>query len=326
MRNPRTWIDYQFKLHQTETNCPLRSHGMNVKLSQKKSDGTARRWPIACLLSILGGCPIAASADCPSPLNPSDVHFSDAAGEFYADMCRESDVPLVFASDPSVKSRLQLPSGGRRLTEDDIYPDQARRLSFEGTVVVALVVELDGTVQHSKIVQSSGHQVLDYAEWMYWKQYKFDSPGKLDGAPTRVLLLERMNFKLTGRRGLPASFSDWVVANLGRRILQPYTRTDANALYQDLDETAKSTTSPSDIQKRFARYAKQFGAMSYVEYKGLAGVKNVGAVPHYELMYLVRAAVPRAGAAALIVTAVDRQPQPGITEFDFKESSIRLNF
>jgi hypothetical protein len=35
---------------------------------------------------------------------------------------------------------------------------------------------------------------------------------------------------------------------------------------------------------------------------------------------------PGAGAAILIVTAVDRQPRPGITDFDFKESNIRLNF
>jgi len=49
-------------------------------------------------------------------------------------------------------------------------------------------------------------------------------------------------------------------------------------------------------------------------------------VAQYELVYLVRAAVPQAGAAGLIVTAVDRRPQPGITGFDFKESNIRLNF
>ena len=147
------------------------------------------------------------------------------------------------------------------MTEDDIYPDRARHLGFEGPVVVAFVVELDGTVQHSKIVQSSGHKLLDYAEWMYWKQYKFDGPGQFDGAPARVLIVERMNFKLTAKRGvsaLPVSFSDWTIDALGRRILQPYTLSDATALYQDLDETAKNTISPSDIQKRFARYAKQF--------------------------------------------------------------------
>jgi len=303
--------------------------GMYVKLNQKKSNGglsaTARQWLIVCLLSILG-CPINASAACPSPQNPAELHFSDAVREFYDDMCRDSDAPLVFALDPSVKERLKLPRGGHRLTEDDIYPDRARHLGFEGSVVVAFVVELDGTVKHSKVMQSSGHRVLDGAEWMYWQQYKFDSPGQLDGAPARVFLVERMNFKLKGGPGLPASFSDWMIENLGRRILQPYSRSDANALYEDLDETAKSATSPSDIQKRFAHYAKQYGAMSYMDYQGLAGVKNVAGVPHYELAYLVRAKVPQAGSATLIVTVVDGTPRPGIAGFDFKESAIPLYF
>ena len=209
---------------------------MSVKINRKKLDDTARRWLIVCLLSIVG-CPINSLADCPSPLKPSEIPSSDLVREFYADMCRESDVPLVFASDPGLKSRLQIPSGGHRLTEDDIYPERARHLGFEGPVAVAFVVELDGTVQHSKIVQSSGHQILDYAEWMYWKQYKFDSPGQLDGVPARVLVVERMNFKLKGKRGataLPASFSDWNVDALGGRILQRYTLSDATALYQDL--------------------------------------------------------------------------------------------
>jgi len=298
---------------------------MDVKLNQKKSGSTARRWLIVCLLSILA-YPVTASADCPSLQNPAELHFSDAVREFYDDMCRDSDVPLVFALDPDVKERLKPPSGGRRLTEDDIYPDRARQLRFEGSVVVAFVVELDGTVKHSKVMQSSGHRVLDTAEWMYWQQYKFDRPGQLDGAPARVFILERMNFKLKGGNALPASFSDWIVANLGRRILQPYARSDADALFEDLDATAKSATSPSDIQKRFAHYAKQYGAMSYMDYQGVAGVKNVGGVPHYELAYLVRAKVPKVGSATLIVTAVDGTPRPGITGFDFRESNIPLYF
>ena len=233
---------------------------MNIILHQKNSDGsraaTTRRWFIVSLLSMLG-CATNAAADCPSPLS-SEVLVSDIVREFYEDNCRESDAPLVFSLDPSVKPRLQIPSGGKRLTEDDIYPDKARHTGWEGSVVVAFVVELDGTVQHSKIVQSSGHRVLDDAEWMYWKQYKFDRPGQLDGVPARTLMLERMNFKLTGKATLPTSFSDWIIANLSRRILQPYSRSDADALYQDLDETAKSSTSARDIQKRFAHYAKQF--------------------------------------------------------------------
>jgi hypothetical protein len=48
-------------------------------------------------------------------------------------------------------------------------------------------------------------------------------------------------------------------------------------------------------------------------------------VPQYRLWYLVRAAAPDNGAAALIVTAVDRKPSPGITDFEFEPSPIRLN-
>jgi TonB family protein len=299
---------------------------MNVKSSKKKvedsSAATTGRWAVVCLL-LLFGYSIDSLADCPSPVAPSG--FADNVREFYEDMCRESDAPLVLASNPSVKSRLQLPSGGHRLTEDEIYPDNARRLSFEGSVVVAFAVELDGTVKHAKIIQSSGHQSLDDAEWMYWKQYRFDNPGQLDGEPVRTIVLERMNFKLKGGSGLPPSFSDWAVDNLGFRILQPYSRRDANALFQGIDETAKTSINLPKIQERITRYTKQFGAMSYVSYKGLLSVKNVGGVPQYRLWYLVRATAPESGAAALIVTAVDRRPLPGITDFEFEQSPIRLN-
>jgi TonB family protein len=152
-----------------------------------------------CLLLLLGHS-FGSFADCPSPIAPPG--FADNVRQFYEDMCRESDIPLVLASDPSVKSRVQVPSAAHRLTEDDIYPDSARRSSFEGSIVVAFVVELDGTVQHSKVMQSSGHRSLDNAEWMYWKQNKFDSPGQLDGQPARVISLGTNELQAEGRTGL----------------------------------------------------------------------------------------------------------------------------
>jgi hypothetical protein len=68
-----------------------------------------------------------AAVDCGAPVNREGFRFSDEArdtrDEFYADMCRESDVLLVIASDPNMKSRLQVPSKGHRSTADDIYPE-----------------------------------------------------------------------------------------------------------------------------------------------------------------------------------------------------------
>jgi hypothetical protein len=134
-----------------------------------------------------------------------------------------------------------------------------------------------------------------------------------------------MNFKLKGGPGLPPSFSDWSVDDLALRILQPYTSRDASALFQAIDETAMSDITLSKIQERLTRYGKQYGAMSYVYYKGLLSVKNVHEEPQYRLWYWVRAAAPDNGAAALIVTAVERKPSPGITDFEFEPSPIRLN-
>ena len=299
---------------------------MNVKPNKNESKGvapaTARLWHFAHFV-LLFGFSIDVGADCPSPLPPSGI--SDDVREFYADMCRESDSPMVIASDPSVKARLQSPSGGRRLIEDEIYPEKARRLSFEGSVVAALMVELDGTVSHSKIIASSGHRSLDDAVWGFRNAYKFDSPGLLDGAPTRTIVVERVNFKLKPGPGLPPSFSDWAVDNLALRILQPYNSKNANALFQGVDDIAKSNITLDKVQERFTRYGKQFGGMRYFEYKGLVAVKNVGGVLRYQLAYLIGTAIPQAGAAVWTVTAVDRQPLPGIIDFDFKPSPIRLS-
>ena len=150
--------------------------------------------------------------------------------------------------------------------------------------------------------------------------------ASLTAKPVRMrLLLERMNFKLKGGSGMPSSFSDWAVDNLGFRILQPFSRGDANALFQEIDDTTKTSITLAKIQERITRYTRQYGAMSYVSYKGLLSVKTVSGVPQYRLWYLVRATAPGSGAAALIVTAVDRRPLPGITDFEFAQSPIRLN-
>ncbi len=240
-------------------------------------------------------------------------------------MCRESNVPVIIASDPQFKLRLKVPSKGHRLVSDDVYPDKAKRLSFEGSVVVAFVVETNGSISRARVIQSSGHKVLDYAATAFYKQYQFDVPGKFDGAPARVLYEQQVNFKLKAPTiGLPASFSDAAVTGLGERILQPYARGDADALYQDLDDTAKRTISLKDIQNQFAAYTSQFGTMVYVQYAGLLRVEAVDGISHYELKYFVECGKCMHGAATMMITAVDRPGRPGIQRFEFGFTKERL--
>jgi TonB family protein len=277
-------------------------------------------WLVRLLLATIW-LPLSAAADCAVPPDATGFKYSDEArdvrDDLYEDMCRESTIPVVIASDPKMKSRLELPSKGHRLVTGDIYPEKAKRLSFEGAVVVAIVIETDGSIKHARVIQSSGHAVLDYAVTTFWKQYQFDIPGKLDGAPARFLYEQQMNFRLKGPAiGLPASFSDKAINGLGDRILQPYERSDANALYQDLDETVKSNMSAIDIQNQFAEYTSRFGDLPHFQYLGLMGVKNTEGISHYKLMYLVECTKCHHGAATLIITALDRPDRPGISSFE----------
>jgi TonB family protein len=266
--------------------------------------------------------PLVAAADCTVPSDNTGFRYSLSAREtrddLYEDVCRESNVPLIIASDPKMKSRFRAPSKGHRLVSGDIYPEKARRLSFEGSVVVAFVVEVDGSIRRARVIQSSGHKELDYAATAFYKQYQFDVPGKFDGAPARVLYEQQINFKLKAPAiGLPASFSDAAVTGLGDRILQPYNRGDADALFQDLDESAKRTNSLKEIQRQLEAYTRQFGTMTYGQYLGLLRVKDVDGIPHYELKYLLECGKCMHGAATLMITAVDRPGRPGISSFEF---------
>jgi TonB family protein len=272
---------------------------------------------------------LVAAADCTVPSNNTGFRYSYTAREMrddlYEDVCRESNVPVIIASDPQLKSRLKVPSNGHRLVSDDIYPDKARRLSFEGSVVVAFVVETDGSISRARVIQSSGHKELDYAATAFWKEYQFAIPGKFDGAPARVLYELPVNFKLKAPAiGLPASFSDTAITGLGDRILQPYARGDADALYKDLDETAKRTISLKDFQSQVAAYISRFGTMVYVQYAGLLRVKTLDGVPHYELKYFVECGKCMHGVATMMITAVDRPGRPGISSFEFGFTKERL--
>jgi TonB family protein len=49
-------------------------------------------------------------------------------------------------------------------------------MGFEGSPVVAFIVEADGSIQTTAVLQSSGHRLLDDAVRNIWLQYRFDRP------------------------------------------------------------------------------------------------------------------------------------------------------
>jgi protein TonB len=85
-----------------------------------------------------------------------------------------------------------------RYSRSDVYPDIARRQNLQGTVVLAFVVERDGSIQHVAVIESSGYAVLDEAAAGWIEKGGFHSPATLDGQPVRELLYFPVQFKLTG--------------------------------------------------------------------------------------------------------------------------------
>jgi protein TonB len=64
---------------------------------------------------------------------------------------------------PSFISRRATEAVREKLSEYVFYPEQARRLGIEGTVTLFVELAADGRVEDVRVVESSGHAILDNA-------------------------------------------------------------------------------------------------------------------------------------------------------------------
>ncbi len=66
------------------------------------------------------------------------------------------------------------------------YPSLSKRNSEEGTVVLEFLIGADGSVQDSKVIQSSGHARLDEAARSGLSSYCHFKPATDDGKPVQT--------------------------------------------------------------------------------------------------------------------------------------------
>ena len=78
------------------------------------------------------------------------------------------------------------------------YPEKARTLSLEGTVIVDMWLRRDGTVSTVQIYKSSGHAVLDTAAAKSALKSTFKPARGADGSPVNVWVRRPFTFSLTG--------------------------------------------------------------------------------------------------------------------------------
>ena len=75
------------------------------------------------------------------------------------------------------------------------YPELAKQAGIEGTTVVKMLVDVDGSVREVKILKSSGNQMLDQAALAAARQSKF-TPAKQRDKFVRVWVSRPFKFKL----------------------------------------------------------------------------------------------------------------------------------
>ena len=76
-----------------------------------------------------------------------------------------------------------------------VYPQQARRFGYEGTVVLDLLVDPEGTVENIKIHSTSKYPILDEYAVKYAGRIRF-SPASSDGRPLYVTVRIPVTFRL----------------------------------------------------------------------------------------------------------------------------------
>jgi TonB family protein len=108
----------------------------------------------------------------------------------FSRLCERSNGELLDITDPTVAGRLTAPSGMTFISDRSGNPGE-----FRGNLVLAFLVDLDGTFRDTTIIISSGNKKLDEQTLKTWPCCKYKTPAMLDGRPVRVLMY--FKFKAT---------------------------------------------------------------------------------------------------------------------------------
>ncbi len=101
--------------------------------------------------------------------------------------------PVVDDRDPSVKARLAPPVELRRV--QPALSREARLQSCDGKVVLACVIERDGSVSNVRVLSASGHRDFTAASVGAVREGRY-SPATIDGSPVRLLLTVTTTYRI----------------------------------------------------------------------------------------------------------------------------------
>lgn len=110
--------------------------------------------------------------------------------ELFSRLCERSNGELVDMTDPTLAGRLTDPKNVVLFDNRSGNPGE-----LNGNLLLAFMVDLDGSVHDTTIIVGSGNKQLDEQTLKLWPFYRYKTPAKLDGRPVRILMYFR--FKAT---------------------------------------------------------------------------------------------------------------------------------
>ena len=131
-------------------------------------------------------------------LTPSVVQ-GEGVGEANGDTLDNSSTAteqagIIAAPPPLVRQGLKI-KPVYKVTPEPQYPALARRMGYQGTVELKVLVRQDGTVGELEIATSSGYPVLDRSALAAVKQWRFE-PGTKDTIQEAMWIKIPVHFKL----------------------------------------------------------------------------------------------------------------------------------
>ena len=107
---------------------------------------------------------------------------------------------LVDVTDKTLGQRLEPPSKPKLPDRSlDLNSGLPLQNGLRGTVLLAFLVDVDGSLRETTVIQSSGNPLIDEAALNWWRYAKYKSPAKLDGRAVRALTYWKMPINTTGR-------------------------------------------------------------------------------------------------------------------------------
>ncbi len=108
-----------------------------------------------------------------------------------------SPAPIATVAPPAPPPPVQaMPRLDLAHSREPEYPLQSRQLGEQGSVLLQVLVDIDGRVREVKLAQSSGYDRLDQAALREIKSaYRF-LPGTVDGTPQPMWYTIKYNWKL----------------------------------------------------------------------------------------------------------------------------------